>query len=151
MLGSRSFLAHLAKQETHMSDAWEGQQTGKLQHRRVLIVEDKALVAMLLEDEVAEAGAEAIGPAATLEEAFRLAETSLADGGLDAAILDGNLGGEQVLPLADWLEEHGVPFLFASGYGNNLDMGRHVAIPVLAKPFDIRAVVTALQTMIVRQ
>ena len=134
-----------------MPTAGEEQQGGSLRHRRVLIVEDEALVAMLLEDDVAEAGGEPIGPAANLEEAFDQVEASLADGGLDAAILDGVLGHETVLPLADWLEYLGVPFVFASGYGDNLERGKHAAVPVLAKPFNAGALIAALQAVMAQR
>jgi FixJ family two-component response regulator len=78
-------------------------------------------------------------------------EASLADGGLDAAILDGVLGHETVLPLADWLEELGVPFVFASGYGDNLERGKHAAVPVLAKPFNAGALIAALQAVMAQR
>ncbi|WP_149539166.1 response regulator [Siccirubricoccus phaeus] len=135
-----------------MSGASEGggPRTGRLQRRRVLLVEDEAIVAQLLEDKLRDAGAELLGPAATLAEAFRLAETALADGGLDAVILDVNLGGEQVLPLADWLDARGVPFIFATGYGNGPQRGRHLAAPVMAKPFDPDALVASLQAVMAR-
>lgn len=130
-----------------MSNAGEGQQPNELQGRRVLIVEDDTLVSMLLEDELLDAGAKVIGQAPTLMEAFRQAKTELTNGGLDAVILDGNLGGEQVLPLANWLEEQGVPFVFATGYGGNLERGRHIAVPILVKPFKAKALIEALQAI----
>ncbi len=64
---------------------------------RVLVVEDEALVAMLVEDELCAAGAEVL-TAATLVDALRLVAAAARDGQLDAAILDMNLGGEAVLP-----------------------------------------------------
>ena len=129
----------------------EGQQIAELQNRRVLIVEDEPIVALLLYDEMVDAGAEAIGPAATLEEAFWLAEISLADGGLDAAILDDYLGDERVLPLADWLKARGVPFLFASGYGNAMERGGHSDAPALVKPFSSEQLIEAMRAVIERR
>ena len=134
-----------------MTSVRDGQQAAELQNRRVLIVEDEPIIALLLYDELADAGAEAIGPAASLEEAFWLAEASLADGGLDAAILDGYLGDEHVLPLADWLKERDVPFLFASGYGNAMERDGHSDAPVLNKPFSSEQLIAAVQAVIERR
>ena len=63
----------------------------KLRDRRVLVVEDEALVAMLVEDELLDAGATVVGPAASIGHALRLIEEAAADGGLAAAVLDINL------------------------------------------------------------
>ena len=131
--------------------ARDGQQAAELQNRRVLIVEDEPVVGLLLYDEMVDAGAEAIGPATTLEEAFWLAEASLVDGGLDAAILDSYLGDECVLPLADWLKERDVPFLFASGYGNAMERGAHSDARVLCKPFSSEQLIAATQAVIDRR
>ena len=131
--------------------AREGQQAADLRNRRVLIVEDEPIVGLLLYDEMVDAGAEAIGPAATLEEAFWLARVSLEDGGLDAAILDDYLGDERVLPLADWLKEQGVPFLFASGYGSAMERVGHRDAPALVKPFSSDQLIAAVQTVIERR
>jgi DNA-binding response OmpR family regulator len=74
-----------------------------LQGRRVLVVEDEALIGMLLEDELLEAGAEVVGPACSVKEALELIDQVAADGGLSAAVLDINLEGETVSPVADRL------------------------------------------------
>jgi AmiR/NasT family two-component response regulator len=88
---------------------------GKLSGKRVLVVEDEALVAMLLEDELRDAGAEIVGPAASLGHALRLIDRAAADGGLSAAVLDIDLDGRHVEPVADRLAALGVPFVFATG------------------------------------
>ncbi len=107
----------------------------KLTGKRVLVVEDEALVSMLVEDELRDAGAEVMGPAPTVREALRLIEAAAADGGLGAAVLDINLDGQHVGPVADRLAALDVPFLFATGYGENCDTGGHGAAPTLHKPF----------------
>jgi DNA-binding response OmpR family regulator len=118
-----------------------------LRGRRVLVVEDEALVAMMVEDELLAAGAE-VSVAATLAAALRLAEAAAQEGGPDAAVLDIDLGGESVLPLADALAGRGVPFLFATGYGEDCGRGRHGAAPMLHKPFEPQDLVTALAALL---
>jgi len=114
---------------------------------RVLVVEDEALVAMLVEDELRYAGAMVLGPAPSVGDALRLVEAAAADGGISAAVLDINLDGQHVAPLADRLAALGVPFLFATGYGDSRDTGRHGAAPVLEKPFDMERLVAAVAAL----
>ena len=98
---------------------------------KVLVVEDEALVSMLVEDMLSDLGCIVVGPAAELEEALRLAGSA----DIDAALLDVNLGGRPIFPVADALKERGVPFAFASGYGAaGLEEG-HREAPILQKPF----------------
>jgi len=108
----------------------------KLKDKRVLIVEDEPLVAMLVEDEMLGAGAEVVGPAFSVASALWLLEAAMADGGIDAAVLDINMGGKHVSPVAERLAMLGVPFLFTTGYGEGCDTGGHAAAPMLHKPFD---------------
>lgn len=98
---------------------------------RVLVAEDEALVSMLIEDMLADAGAVVVGPAATLDEALSLARTET----VDIALLDVNLAGKAIFPVADVLRERGVPFIFASGYGEAGIIEDHRGAPVLQKPF----------------
>jgi len=103
----------------------------KLEGLRVLVVEDEMMVSMLIEDMLAELGCEVVGPASRLEDATELAKKAEPD----CAVLDVNLGGQPIFPLADLLRERGVPFAFATGYGDaglrDVDRGT----PVLQKPF----------------
>jgi DNA-binding response OmpR family regulator len=116
-----------------------------LRDKRILIVEDEAVIAMLTEDRLLAAGATVAGPVATVEDALRLIETAGTDGGLSAAVLDINLGGERVSPVADRLAALGVPFLFATGYGEGCDTAEgHAGAPVLRKPFGLEALATAV-------
>ena len=81
--------------------------------RRILIVEDEALVAMQLEDMLAELGHEVAASCARLDEAGATARTTACD----AAVLDINLSGQKSFPVAEALKSRGVPFFFATGYG----------------------------------
>ena len=105
--------------------------TAKLAGLRVLVVEDEMMVSMLIEDMLTDLGCTVVGPAARLDEAIELATTSE----IDCAVLDVNLGGQPIFPLADLLRERGRPFAFATGYGDagvrDVDKGT----PVLQKPF----------------
>lgn len=108
--------------------------------RRVLIVEDEALVAMLLETILEDMGCTPAGPAATVEEGLRLA----AGGEVDAALLDVNVAGRQVFPVAEALRERGVPFVFSTGYGEGGLPDEWRGQPTLQKPFTEHAVRAAL-------
>jgi CheY-like chemotaxis protein len=119
----------------------------KLIGKRVLVVEDEPLVAMLFEDDLRDAGATIVGPAVSVCEALRLVEVAAADGGISAAVLDINIGGKHVLPVADRLAALGVPFLFATGYSKGVDTGGHGAAPVLEKPLDTGRLVVAVATL----
>ena len=118
-----------------------------LRGKRVLVVEDEALVSMLLEDELRDAGVEVLGPAPTVREALRLVEAAAAGGGLSAAVLDINLDGRHVAPVADRLAALGVPFLFATGYGDDMDKAGHVAGPALQKPFAPGNLIAAVEEL----
>lgn len=119
----------------------------KLEGKRVLVVEDEALVSLLLEDALLDAGAEVVGPAHSVDDALRFVERSEADGGIDAAVLDINVNGRHVSPVADKLAALGVPFLFATGYGANCDTGGHGAVPKLEKPFDPAGLIATIATL----
>jgi DNA-binding response OmpR family regulator len=103
---------------------------------RVLVVEDEALVAMLVEDELLDAGATVLGVAASVAEALRMMDAAMADSGLDVCLLDMNLAGESAIPVADALAEREVSFLFITGYGDTELQGSHVGRPTLHKPFN---------------
>jgi DNA-binding response OmpR family regulator len=122
-------------------------QYSMLQGKRILIVEDEALAGMLAEEEFLDAGAEVIGPAYSLEEALQMTEEAAADGGLSAAVLDINLAGVAVWPVADRLAALGVPFVFSTGYDNNRNPSLHAAAPRLVKPFDLDALVAIIQQL----
>ena len=96
---------------------------------RVLIVEDEIVVALFLEDLLAEFGYEVAGIASHLDDA--MAHTA----DYDVAVLDVHLNGRNVFEFADKLAANGTPFVFATGYGARGIPDRHCARPVLQKPF----------------
>ena len=110
--------------------------------RRILIVEDEPLIAMMLEDYLDALDREVAGTADNVASALAL----LGDGdGIDAAILDVNLkGGDTCWPIADALASRGIPFLLATGGSGDAVAEAHRARPVLPKPFTIDNVDKAL-------
>jgi DNA-binding response OmpR family regulator len=112
------------------------------------LVEDEALVAMLVEDELLDAGAHIVGTATSVAEALRVIEVAMGDGGISAAVLDLNLDGEPVWLVADALDELGVPFVFETGYGPGCNTGKYAMAPVLHKPFDPRALIGAVEGLV---
>ncbi|MDF7774720.1 response regulator [Sphingomonas sp. AOB5] len=109
---------------------------------RVLVVEDEPVVAMCLEDILEGLGCITIGPASRLSEGLALAEA----GGLDAAILDINLGGERSTGIAEALNGQGIPFAFASGYGAAPDGFEDR--PLIEKPYREAAILSALARLL---
>ena len=97
--------------------------------QRVLIVEDEIVVALFLEDVLAEYGYEVAGVVSHLDDAM----TREAD--YDIALLDVHINGRNVFDFADQLALRGIPFVFATGYGERGIPERHRGGPVLQKPF----------------
>jgi len=97
---------------------------------RILLVEDEAVIAIMIEDMLTDLGCEVVGPAASVAEASRLAQTEP----LAGAFLDVNLGGASIYPVADLLAARQIPFVFVSGYGAGGIDPRFVGRPVLSKP-----------------
>jgi CheY-like chemotaxis protein len=109
---------------------------------RVLVVEDEPVVAMCLEDILEDLGCVTIGPASRLSEGLALAEA----GGIDAAILDINLGGQHSTAIARALLDAGVPFAFASGYGACPE--GFAGSPMIEKPYRDAEVAAALRVLL---
>jgi PAS domain S-box-containing protein len=114
-----------------------------LQGARVLIVEDAVLLAMELEGGLADAGAQVVGPAYELEEAIRLLDQPI-----DAAVLDANLNGHSVTPVAEVLTKRGTPFVFATGYGDAGGAPGGFDAPVIRKPYDVTQVAAAVAELL---
>jgi CheY-like chemotaxis protein len=112
-----------------------------LDGRRVLVVEDEVIVAFSIECEVEDAGGEIVGPAHTLEEATRLIDEPI-----DVAILDINLNGESVWPIAQALRDRGVPYVLASANCDDphaIDPA-HSDVPRFDKPVALRRLVATV-------
>jgi DNA-binding response OmpR family regulator len=114
---------------------------------RILIVEDEAMIAMLVEDMVLDFGSEVVGPAAKMDDAMRLAQAAA----LDAAILDVNVGGSVIFPVAEILSKRGIPLIFATGYGSTGFPPRFQSHPTLPKPFTYQSLAEVLRDVLANQ
>ena len=99
---------------------------------RVLLVEDEALVAMMIQETLAEFGFQVIGPVASASEALAAAREAQ----FDAAVLDINLGDGMVYTVAEILSKRGVPFVFVTGYDADSVDSRFAGVPILQKPIE---------------
>ena len=113
---------------------------------RILIVEDEMLVAMNIEDMLLDLGHEVAGLASRLAPALALA----AEAEVDAAVLDVNLAAEQFFPVPNLLDQRGIPFLFATGYGLGGIEERYRGRTVLQKPFRLADLGAALLSAVGR-
>jgi CheY-like chemotaxis protein len=98
---------------------------------RVLVVEDEYLIRMLVEDMLADLGYAVAAAVGTMAAASEFAAT----GDFSAAVLDVNLNGKEIYPVADILEQRGLPFVFVTGYGERTLPERYRNRPALQKPF----------------
>jgi DNA-binding response OmpR family regulator len=110
---------------------------------KILIVEDEALVAMLIEDVLADLGHEVIGIGGRLDQALKLAEEAPAD----FAIVDLNLNGARTYGIAEVLRRRGVPFIFATGYGADGVEPEWSSVRVLPKPFEPHQLAAAIEAV----
>jgi PAS domain S-box-containing protein len=106
---------------------------------RILIVEDAVLLALELEAGLIECGASVVATAADIGEATRMLALDF-----DAAVLDANLNGASVTPVAEALARRGVPFIFATGYGDANAAPAGFGAPVVRKPYNVRQIAAAL-------
>jgi len=117
--------------------------TVALEGVRVLIVEDEYLVAVLIEKILESAGCIVIGPIPRLSEALDAARHD----NCDAAVLDVNLAGQRIDPVADALSERNVPFMFVTGYGANALPGEYAERPLIHKPFRMADLLSAVSSL----
>jgi DNA-binding response OmpR family regulator len=109
---------------------------------RVLVVEDEALLALDIADQLRDAGLEVVGPATSVGEALKLVGGT----GCDIAILDVNLGSETAGPIARELRARGTPFVVLSGYSSAQHPPEFHGAPLLSKPTRPADLVTLLRT-----
>jgi CheY-like chemotaxis protein len=113
--------------------------------RRVLVVEDEPILAMLAVDQLAEIGCDVVGPAYTISEARRLALAAA----FDAAIIDWNMRGTLSSEIADILSTRQIPFLFVTGYE---ELAFEARTPVvLKKPYTREQLKEAVQNLLGHQ
>ena len=103
------------------------------------------MIAMLVEDMLTDLGCVVVGIAGTVAKGLAMVGSS--DMALDGAVLDVNLGGEKVFPVAEALAARGVPFIFATGYGVAGVAAQYADTPVLAKPFQSQMLEQALMRL----
>ncbi len=111
---------------------------------RILVVEDEYLIRMLLEDMLTDLGYEIAGAVGTIAEAMELA----AKADFDLAILDVNLDGKEIYPVAEVLAGRGLPFVFVSGYGEGSLAEPFKGRPSLQKPFQAEQLKTTVEKLI---
>jgi len=109
--------------------------------RKVLVVEDEYFIVKELARLLEARGAEIVGPASSVERAIELVRQAEH---LDGAVLDMNLHGEMVFPVADALTARGVPFVFVTGYESSAIPPRYAHVVRCQKPLELRNVETAL-------
>ena len=100
--------------------------------KRIMLLEDEAIIAFAVEDMLIELGCTIVGPALNLHEAMALAT---ADPDIDAAILDVNINDGRSYSVAQALERRGVPFVFASGYDESGVAWDGEPVEIIPKPY----------------
>lgn len=108
---------------------------GVLDGMRLLVVEDETPIAFLVEDMVSELGGSVVASAARVKQALVLVDAA----GFDLALLDVNVAGDEIYPVAEQLAARGIPFVFATGYGTGGLRAEWRNRPTVAKPFSIDA------------
>ena len=109
--------------------------------RRILVVEDEPMIRMLLADMLADLGYTVAGEAGRIDEAMALAKRAE----FDVAILDVNLDGQPISPVVEVLVARDLPFVFATGYGQQGVPEPYRHRPMLQKPFQADALAQAIE------
>ena len=118
--------------------------TAPLEGVTVLVVEDEYLVAALIEDMLDSAGCVVRGPIARLAEAVDAASRETCD----VAVLDINLAGERIYPVAEILSRRKVPFVFVTGYSNGVLPDKFAECPRVRKPFKMMDLLGVLSGLV---
>jgi CheY-like chemotaxis protein len=108
--------------------------------KRIFIVEDELMIRMLLEGMLTDLGHAVAAEAGSIEEAISLAKQAE----FDVAVLDVNLNNKPITPVVEVLVQRGLPFVFASGYGQRGVPEAYQQSPTLQKPFQIEALARAI-------
>jgi CheY-like chemotaxis protein len=119
--------------------------SAQLDGRRILLAEDESLIALHVADDLEDVGGEIVGPAARVKDAVSLAEKAQ----IDVGVLDINLGGEAIWPVAEILQRRGIPFVFLTGYAIIPSVPPNfAAVPKLNKPCTQDILVRAVQALL---
>ena len=119
-------------------------QLGTGGRKRIMLVEDEALVGMMMRDMLNDLGYFVVGPFCSVPEARSVLESQ----NFDCAILDLNLSGEMVYPIAELLQSRQIPFMFATGYGSESIDRRFAHVAVIQKPIAPELLDTIVRTQL---
>ncbi len=144
-VSSRMRPVNAAESPASAEDEVDGESSGgsgpaDIRGVRILLVEDAVLLALELETGLVAAGAEVVGIASTLQEAEALMGLEF-----DAAVLDTNLNGDSVAPIAAALLARGIPFIFATGYRESAGIIGAFEAPVVRKPYNVHQIAAAIR------
>jgi len=112
--------------------------------KRILVVEDEALIGFLIEDMLRNLGAVVVGPMSTVAQGMTAADCE----DVDAAMLDINVRGFRSFPIVSVLERRGVPYFFATGYGPSGIEPAHRDVPMINKPFVQNELLQVIETVL---
>lgn len=113
--------------------------------RRVLIVEDEMLIALMLQDMLEDAGLIVAGIANSVTSGLELALKA----DIELAILDVNLSGAESYPIAEALGGRGIPFIFSTGYAAGNLRADFAGVPQLVKPYELDTLRAAIKAALI--
>jgi CheY-like chemotaxis protein len=119
-----------------------GTATAGSPRRSILLVEDEVMIRMMVADMLEELGYTIAGEAGDIDEAIRLVQTT----DFDLAILDVNVNGKVISPVAEAVQMRNLPFVFATGYGAQGLPEKFRDRPALEKPFQMETLARAIET-----
>jgi DNA-binding response OmpR family regulator len=128
---------------TAHTSATECASPGPEETRRILIVEDEAMIALLVQETLSDVGYRIAGVAPRLAVGLDMARSAA----IDVAVLDINLNGEECFPIARVLRDRNVPFLFASGCSEDGIPAEYSQVPVVTKPYNVATLMSALSSI----